>query len=141
MKKPGFRATAAIKQQRRLTIMPNPKMVCSYCSYCLDFSVALVDCQMKGCESRLYHVCQGEYVDMHDIDLDEAEQNICHNCVDKRWIGGKPDKLNKVQHSTVYRTHKSEEDKEEVEGIVNLDGGDEVSIVHFLNPCRTVSVS
>ena len=76
--------------------------------------MALVDCQMKVCESRLYHVCQGEYVAMHDIDLDGAELNICRDCVDKIWMGGKTDKLNKVQHSTVYRTEKSEGDEEEV---------------------------
>ena len=70
---PDFRATAAIKQQRRLTIMVNPKMVFSYRSSCLDLPVALVDCQMKVCDLRLYHVCQGGYVDMHEIDLSGAE--------------------------------------------------------------------
>ena len=69
-KKTGFRATAAIKQQRQLTIMAKPKMVCSYFSYCLDLPVALVDCQTKRCELRLYHVCQGEYVAVHEIDID-----------------------------------------------------------------------
>ena len=59
---------------------------------------------MKGCDLRLNHVCQGEYVDMHDIDLDGAELNICRKCVDELWMGVKPDKLKKVQHSTVYRT-------------------------------------
>ena len=49
---------------------------------------------------------------MHEINLDEAEQKICRNCFDELWIGGKPDKLNKVQHSTVYRTDESEEDEE-----------------------------
>ena len=50
----------------------NPKMVCSYRSSCLDLPVALVDCQMKGCELRL-HLCQGGYVAMHEIYLDGAE--------------------------------------------------------------------
>ena len=63
--------------------------------------MALVDCEMKGCESRLHHVCQGMYVAMHEIDLDGAELRICCECVDKLCMGGKPDKLNKVQHSTV----------------------------------------
>ena len=49
---------------------------------------------------------------MHDIDLDEAELNICRDCVDKIWMGGKPEKLKKVQHSTVYRTYKSDEEEE-----------------------------
>ena len=77
-------------------------MVCSYGSSCLDLPVALVDFQMKGCELRLHHVCQGGYVAMHAINLDGAEQNICHNCVDEPWMGGKPKKLKMVQNSTVY---------------------------------------
>ena len=121
--------------------MVNPKMVCSYRSSCLDLPVALVDCQMKGYESRLNHVCQGEYVDMHAIDLDGAKRKICHNCVDDLWMGGKPKKLNMAQHSTVYRTDESEEDKEEVEGTVHFNGGDEVNIVPFVYPRGTVSVS
>ena len=35
---------------------------------------------------------------MYEIDLDEAERKICHNCVDKIWMGGKPEKLKMVQH-------------------------------------------
>ena len=62
-------------------------MVGFYRSYCLDLPVALVDCQMKGRESRLHHVCQGEYVAMHAIDIDGAERNICHNFVDEIWMG------------------------------------------------------
>ena len=140
-KKPGFRAIAVIKQQRRLTIMANPKMVCFYRYFCLDLHVALVDCNMKGRELRLHHVCQGKYVAMHEIDLDGAERKIFHNCVDELWMGGKSEKLKKVQHSTMYKTDESEEDKEEVEGTMSLDGGDEVSIVTFVYPCGTVSVS
>ena len=45
-------------------------MVCSYRSSYLDLPVALVDCQMKGYESRLQHTYQGEYVSMHEIDLE-----------------------------------------------------------------------
>ena len=116
-----FRATAAIKQQRRSTITANPKMACSYRSSCLGFPVALVDCQMKGCESRLHHVCQGEYVAMHDIKLDGAERKICRECVDNLRMGGKPEKLKMVQHSTVFRTDELEEDEEEVEGTVDFD--------------------
>ena len=40
---------------------------------------------------------------MHEIDLDGAERNIWSNCVDELWMGGKPDKLNKVGHRNVYR--------------------------------------
>ena len=40
---------------------------------------------------------------MHEIDLDGAERDIFRNCVDKLLMGGKPDKLNKVGHRTVYR--------------------------------------
>ena len=86
MKKIVFRATAAINQQRRLTIMANLKMVCSYGYSCLDLPLGLVDCHIKGCESRLHHVCQEVYVAMHDIDIDGAERSICHNCVDKFWM-------------------------------------------------------
>ena len=76
-------------------------MMCSYRSYCLDLPVALVDFQMKGCESHLHHVFQGGYVAMHEIDIDGAERNICRNCVEEVWMGGKPEKSKKVQHSTV----------------------------------------
>ena len=48
---------------------------------------------------------------MYDIDLDRAERNICHNCVDKIWLGGKPKNLKKVLHRTVYRTDESYKDK------------------------------
>ena len=84
--------------------MVNLKMVCSYHYSCHELPVALVDFKMKGCELRLHHVCKEEYVAMHGIDLDKAERNICHNCVDELWIGCNPNKLKKVQHSTVYRT-------------------------------------
>ena len=141
MKKTVFQVTEAIKQQRRLTIMANPKMVCSCRSSCLDLPVALVDCQMKGCESRLHLVCQTGYVDMHEINLDGEELNIYRNCVDELWMGGKPDKLKKVQHSTEYRTDELEEDEEEVEGTVLGDGCDEFSIVPFVYLCVMVSVS
>ena len=96
---------------------------------------------MKECESRFYHVCQREFVAMHDIDLDIAERKICRNCVDELWMGGKPEELKKVQHSTVYRTDELEEDEEEVEGTVHLDGGNGVSIVTFVYTRETVSVS
>ena len=52
--------------------MVNPKMVFSYRYYCLDLPVTLVYCQMKGCESHLHNVCQGEYAALHGIDLDGA---------------------------------------------------------------------
>ena len=86
------RDTATIKQQRRLTIISKPEMVCSYCSSCLDLPVALVDFQMKGFELRLQHVCQGGYVAMHEINIDGAEQNICRECIDDLRMGGKPEK-------------------------------------------------
>ena len=73
--------------------------------------MALVDFHMKGCGSCLYHVYQRKYVAMHEIDLDGEERNICHNCVDKLWMEGKPDKLKKVQHSTMYRTEELEKDE------------------------------
>ena len=53
---------------------------------------------------------------MHEIMLDGAERKICRQCDDDLRMGGKPEKLKMVQHSTVYRTDESEEDKEEVEG-------------------------
>ena len=68
-------------------------MVCSYRPFYIDLPVALVDCQMKECESLLYQVYQGDYVVMHDIDLEGVDQKICRNCVDNIWIGGKPEKL------------------------------------------------
>ena len=59
---------------------------------------------MDRCTSRLHHVCQGEYLAMHEIDIDGADQNICHDCVDKLCMGCKPDKLNNMGYSTLYRT-------------------------------------
>ena len=87
-------------------------MVYSYRSSCLDLPVALVDIYIEGCASRLQHIYQGEYVAMNEINLVGAERNIYHNCVDKFWMGGKTEKLKKVQHSTVYRMDESEEDEE-----------------------------
>ena len=78
-------------------------MVCSYRSSCIGLPVALVDCQMKGCESRLHHLCQGGYVAMHEIELDGSEQKICRKCIDDLRMGGKFEKSNMMQDSTVYR--------------------------------------
>ena len=47
---------------------------------------------------------------MHEINLDRAERNICLNFVDELWMGGKPNKLKKLGHITIYRTEESEED-------------------------------
>ena len=66
--------------------------------------MALVDCQMEGCASRLHHVFQGGYVAMHDINIDGAERKICCDSVDELRMGGKPEKLNEVGQSTVYMT-------------------------------------
>ena len=73
--------------------------------------MVVVDFQMNGCDLRLHHVCKGEYVAMHDIDLDGSELKICRYCVDELWVVNKPDKLKKVQHSTVYRTDEPEDEK------------------------------
>ena len=78
---------------------------------------------------------------IHEIDFDGEKQKICHDCVDEIWMGGKPDKLKKLGHSHVYRTKKSEEYQEEVEGTVLEYGGKEFSIVPVIYPCGMVSVS
>ena len=70
--------------------------MCSYRYFRLDLPVVLVDCQMKRCESLLHHVWQGEYVAMHEINLDGAERKICHNCIEELWMGGKTKKLKKL---------------------------------------------
>ena len=54
--------------------------------------MALVDFQVEGCALRLHHVYQGEYMAINEINIDRAEQNICHNCVDKLQMRGKPEK-------------------------------------------------
>ena len=84
---------------------------------------------------------RGGYVTMHEINHDRAERKIFRNCVDKLWMGVKPEKLEKVGHSTVYRRDESEEDKEEVEGTVLGYGGEYISIVTVVYPHGTVSVS
>ena len=48
---------------------------------------------------------------MYEIDVDGAERKICHNCVNEIWMGGKPEKLNNVQHSTLYKMDELEEEK------------------------------
>ena len=73
--------------------------------------MALVDCQAEVCESRLNHICHREYVAIHGIEIDRAEQKICSDCVDKIWIGGKPEKFNKMGQSTMYKTEDSEEEE------------------------------
>ena len=86
---PDFRAMAAIKQQQRLTNLTNLTnltLVCSYRSSCLDFSVALVECQVEGCSRRLHHVCWGEYMLLNGFDFDGGERKICRDCVDE--LGG-----------------------------------------------------
>ena len=71
-------------------------MVCSYRSSCLDLPVALVDCMVEGCASRLHHVCQGGYVAMHEIDIGRAERKICCDFVDEIWVGDKPEQIEEV---------------------------------------------
>ena len=100
-KKQGFRDTTAIKQQRRLMILSNLTIVCSYPYSCLNVPVELVDCHMVGCASLFHHICQGGYVAMHEIDIDIAERKLSCDCVDDIQIGGKPDKLMKVGHITM----------------------------------------
>ena len=102
-------------------------MACSYRSSCLGLPVALVDFQMKGCESRLHHVCQGEYVTMYEIKLDGSEQKICRECIDDLRMGGKFEKSKMMEDSTVYRMDELEEDEEGVEGTVDFNGGVEVN--------------
>ena len=67
-------------------------MACSYRYSCLGLPVALVYCQMKGCESRLHHVCEGESVDMQEIQIDGAEGDMCRECIDDLWMEGKFEK-------------------------------------------------
>ena len=47
---------------------------------------------------------------MHEIDIDVVERRIFRDCVDELRIGGKPEELKKVRHSTVYSTEKSDEE-------------------------------
>ena len=47
-------------------------------------------------------------------------------------MGGKFEILKMMQYSTVYRMDKLEEDKEELEGTMDFDGGDEVNYMSFV---------
>ena len=38
---------------------------------------------------------------VQEIELDGAERKICRECVDDLRMGGKPEKLKMVQHSTI----------------------------------------
>ena len=80
-------------------------------------------------------------MDMHEINIDILEQIICCDYVDELWMGGKPEKFNNLGHRNVYRTDLSEEDKEEVEGTVLCDGGEEVSLVPNVYTCGKGSIS
>ena len=57
----------------------------------------------------------GEYVVLNNIDFDRAERNICLDCVDKLWGGGKSETLKQVGYSTVSKTYESEEYEEGVD--------------------------
>ena len=92
--------------------------MCSYCYSCLDLPVALAGCQMEGCPSRLYHVWQGGYVAMNEMDLDGGERKIFRYCIDDIQGQDNSEILKKVRDSTVYGTDESEEDEEEAEGTV-----------------------
>ena len=48
-------------------------------------------------------MCQGGYVDMHEIELDGLERKICRECIDDLRMGGKFEKSKMMQDSTVYR--------------------------------------
>ena len=63
--------------------------------------MSLVDCKLEGCTSHLYHVCQGEYVAMYEINLDGADRKICCYCVDDTCMEGKTYKLKKMAHNTL----------------------------------------
>ena len=82
----------------------NLTMVYSYRSSYIYLPVALVDFQVEVLPSRLYHVCQGEYVLLNDIDFEWGERKICRDCVDEVGGGRKLDKLKKVGDITVYKT-------------------------------------
>ena len=56
-------------------------------------------------------------------------------------MGGKPEKLKKLEHITVNRREEYEEDEDKVEGKVLGYGGEYVSILPVVYPCGAVSVS
>ena len=68
--------------------LTNPKMVCSYLSYCIYLTVVLVGFQVEGFPFRMHHVCQVEYVLLNYIDFDGAERKFCRDCVDNIWGRG-----------------------------------------------------
>ena len=78
---------------------------------------------------------------MHEIELDGSGRKICRECIDNLRMGGKSGKSKMMQDITVYRMDELEEDKEEVEGTVDSDGGDKVNYVPFVYPRGTVIVS
>ena len=78
---------------------------------------------------------------MHEINIDGAEQNICCNCFDELCMGGNPEKLNKVAHSTVYSMDELDEEEVVVEGAVLGYGDVDASIVPVVYSCGTVSLS
>ena len=81
-------------------------MLCSYRYSCIDLPVVLVDFQVEGCPSCLYHIFQGEYVAMNEIDIDGGERNICHNCVQEIQGRGKSETFKKLGDRNVYGTDK-----------------------------------
>ena len=68
-------------------------MVCYYCYSCIDLPVVLVDFQVEVCALRLHHVCRGEYVTMHKINIDRVDRKICLDFFDELRMGGKTEKI------------------------------------------------
>ena len=54
----------------------------------------------------------GDYVAMHDIELDGLERKIFRECIDDLRMGGKFEKSKMMKDSTVYRMDELEEDEE-----------------------------
>ena len=98
-------------------------MECSYRSECMGLPVAVVDCQVDGCGGRLHHVCQGEYMSKHGMDLGGAEKKMCRSCVD-----GSNKKKDEKARGTKERYEGKEKGVEERsrEGGAEGSGGGEV---------------
>ena len=50
--------------------------------------MVLVDSQVEGCLSRLYHIFRGRYMILYYIYFEVGEQNICRDYVFKLGRGG-----------------------------------------------------
>ena len=73
--------------------------------------MTLVDCHLEGCPWCLYHICQGYYIILNDINFYRVEPEIFCNCVDETRRGVESEVLKNVGESTIAKIIELEDDE------------------------------